>query len=298
MVLVGYDERHRESRDWYKQFFNSPTQCMVELGAPCTEPAIKGHVIPASRLRLIADDRNQVMTSILDLQKSADQGHISRTGSTEESPLKFDSRNIRNYLFTRRIACQRHDNDLFHTVEDREIDWNDPRSLVLITYRSLLAQIYIDRYTKFVEDRIYFTTGIVMSDPSWDRQLLKAKHELESMICNEEYDSWEFEVFQFEIPPAIAACGVTLRGFLWDEYYRLGNKFIFPSNGFRITPPPVIITVYPEEDKQSAVIAYPKWADRIVHVMIDALNQPDEFMKASMLSRTLLEETEIIFISI
>ena len=297
MVLVGYDRRHRESRDWYRKFFDSPAQCMVELGARCTEPTIKGHVISASRLRLIADKRNRVMTSILDLQKRADQEHISRIRSTEEPAFKFDSRNVGNYSFTRRMACQRHDNDLFHTIEDQEIDWYNPRSLVLISYRSLLAQIFTERYKKFVEDSIHFTTGIVISNPTRDRELHKAKRDLERMISNEEYGAWEFKVLQFEVRPVIAASGVILRGFTWDEYKSLEVDIVLPFDGSSMIPVPIIITVYPGSNKQSAIIAYPKWAVRIAHKIVDALNQKDVFMRASMLSRSLIEETEVIIVS-
>ena len=297
MVLVGYDGRHREGRDWYRKFFDSPTQCMIELGEPCAEAAIKGHVIPASRLRLLADSRNRVVTSITDSRKQADQSHISRTGSIERPSFSFDSRHVSNYLFTRRIACQRHDNDLFHSIEDQEIDWNDPKSLALITYRSLLAQIYIDRYKKFVEDRIHFTTGILMTDPVRERKLLEAKRNLERMIHDNKYDVWEFEVFQFEITPAIAASGVIMRGFLWDEYEKLGVDMVLPFDGSTMIHTPIIITVYPGSNKQSAVIAYPKWTAKIAQVIVDALNQKNELIQASMLSRSLIEETEVIIVA-
>ena len=297
MVLVGYDRRHREGRGSYRNFFDSPTQCMIELGEPCAEAAIKGHVIPASRLRLLADSRNRVVTSITDSRKRADQSHISKTGSIERPSFSFDSRNISNYLFTRRMACQRHDNDLFRIVEDQEIDWNDSRSLTILTYRSLLSQIFIDHYKAFIHNEIFFTTGIEMTDPVSDRKLLETKRDLERMIHENAYEPWEFKVFQFEIHPAIAASGVILRGFTWDEYGRLGNNLILPFDESNMILVPIIITVYPGSNKQSAVISYPKWAMKIARIIVDALNQEDEFIRASMLSRSLIEETEVIIVS-
>ncbi len=299
MVLVGYERRHRETVDWFSDFFNLPHKCMVHTNVQCNETAVKGHVIPISRLRLIADGANRVITSILDTRKRAHLENMMRRDSDWRELSHFERRNITNLSMTRRIACAKHDNDVFSAVDDLQIDWEDPRILALICYRSILARIFIDRYTTFVNDRVKLSNihGYFDGAIRDKRNILSLRHKFESMLRSCEFDSWSFESIHFDTASTIAASAVFMRRPTLDEHRQLGNSVLLAAQGLSLKPVPIIVTIYPDENGQIAVIAYPTWADRIARIMVAALNENDRWTQSALLSMTILEETEIIMIS-
>ncbi len=299
MVLVGYERRRRETVDWFSDYFNLPHKCMVHTDGQCNETAVKCHVIPISRLRLIADGNNRVITSILDSKKRAHLDNIMRRDFDRPAPFRFEHRNINNPQMTRRIACAKHDNDVFTAIDDREIDWEDSRNLALICYRSTLARIFIDQYTIFVNDRIKLSNihGYFDGSIPEKRDVSLLRYEFETMLRSGEFDSWRFETIHFATKSTIAASAVFMRRHTVDEYKQLGNSVVLPAQGLSMKPIPIIVTIYPNEHGQIAVIAYPKWADSIARIMVAALDETDSWTQSALLSMTILEETEIIMIS-
>ena len=299
MVLVGYERRHRETIDWFSDYFNLPHKCMVHTEGQCNETAVKCHVIPVSRLRLIGDGNNRVITSFLDSRKRAHLDDVMRRDFDRPAPFRFEHRNINNPQMTRRIACAKHDNDMFTAIDDLDIDLENPRNLALICYRSLLARIFIDQYTIFVNDRFALSNihGYFDETIPGKRNISLLKCEYETMLRSGEFDSWRFKTIHFNTKSTIAASAVFMRRPTVDEYQKLGNSVILPADGLSIKPIPIIVTIYPKEHGQIAVIAYPKWADRIAHIMVNALDETDNWTRSALLSMTILEETEIIMIS-
>ena len=299
MVLVGYERRHRETVDWFSDYFNLPHRCMVHTDGQCNETAVKGHVIPISRLRLIADGANRVITSILDTRKQAHLENMMRRDSDRQELFHFERRNINNPSMTRRIACAKHDNDVFSAVDDLKIDWEDPRNLALISYRSILARIFIDQYTTFFNDKVKLSNihGYFDGSIREKRNICRLRIEFEIMLRTGEFDSWCFETIRVDNTSTVAASAVFVRRPTLGEHRRLGNSILLPGQGLSLKPVPIIVTIYPDENGQIAVIAYPTWADRIARIMVAALNEKDRWTQSALLSMTILEETEIIMIS-
>lgn len=299
MVLVGYERRHRESIDWFSDYFSLPHKCMVHTNGQCIETAVKGHVIPISRLRLIADGSNRVITSILDTRKQAHLDNIMRRDSNRRELSHFERRNINNPSMTRRIACAKHDNDVFSAVDDLKIDWEDSSNLALISYRSILARVFIDRYTTYVNNKIRLSNihGFFDDTIADKRNISLLKLEFETMLRTDEFDSWHFETIRFDNTSTVAASAVFMRMPTLDEHRQLGNSVLLAAQGLSLKPVPIIVTIYPDENGQIAVIAYPTWADRIARIMVAALNEKDRWTQSALLSMTILEETEIIMIS-
>ena len=308
LTLIGYERRHREAVNWFSEFFDLPHTCRVNVHDQCNELAIKGHVIPSSRLRLIADKNNRVITSLFDSKKRATIDNILRKNYEGTQPFIFELRNINNYQLTRRFACAQHDNHFFHLIDNSDIDWKDPQTLTLICYRAILSEMYIDKYTMFVHNKTKFSTGFeYLGRPVHLRALMsRLKDEFETMLRNQDFDRWQFEVLHFRSDPTIAASAVVFRELTFDELKHLnssivlpvtGFSIVLPATGFSMKPVPIVIAIYPESGGQSVVVAFPRWAYQIVQIIIEALGAQDKPTQSALLSRTLLEETEVIMIS-
>lgn len=298
-MFLGQRQRFREFEAIIKDIQSKRPTCSVALPQNCSEPAIKGHVIPEAKLKVIADSKLSVRTASPDIIKGL---HLSakprRDG--EDSRRGFERRAIGHEIMTRRFACATHDNQTFSLLENAAINWQDPRALALMSYRSVLAQLQSDAFFVSVYSRIKLAMPVI---PEMEVQLqncrerISLKRDFESIITNGKYDEWDYEVIDFQARPTVAASVVMNRRFTLDEYASLGSDIVLPAHNWGYKTIPIIINVCPDLKHQMAVVAYPKWAKAQARIMVQALDERDVQMKAALLSRTLLEESEIIMIS-
>ena len=112
--------------------------CLV--GSSHDERAIAGHVVPKSRLALIAERWGKKRQAVRTFTMDDEMLHARAAGKllpVWDEPsvgcVNIDNRRLRS-----RFACAPHDGDLFAPVDGPTLDPSDPRHGALISYRTLL----------------------------------------------------------------------------------------------------------------------------------------------------------------
>ena len=116
--------------------------CLV--GPHHGSPAIRGHVVPRSRLELIAEQcgphEKAVRTFSLGLGKLRARA-VGKAPPVQDAP-DVECVRIGNERITCRFACNSHDGELFAPVDGPGLDRSNPEHCALVSYRTLL---YIQR---------------------------------------------------------------------------------------------------------------------------------------------------------
>ena len=102
-------------------------------------PTVRGHDIPASKLRLIAESRGvrrQVVT--FDLGLDTLQGRAAGELPPVRAVRQPAWASIDSEGLTRPFACAEHDNQLFEPIDGSGFDTESPRHCALVSYRTLL----------------------------------------------------------------------------------------------------------------------------------------------------------------
>ena len=279
-------------------FFAKTPNCSVALDGTCDQPSVHGHIIPNAKLRLIQNQSGRVTTASFNLVKHLRITRHSLSIGRTPPKMRFEMQHTRSASMTRKFACREHDQSVFSPIEQSEIDWNDPYSMFVMAYRSVIAQVYNDKLHFELKPKMDFILGSehMHETIAYCRGRLELKNEMERLHSDGAYDRWEVEVIDIDSPPTVGASIVMNRAITKDEFRSLGAELVIPASEASFKPIPIVINVYPHETKQSAMVAYPKWAKETAKLMVPALGEKNEELRAALLSRTLLEESEIIAI--
>jgi len=93
----------------------------------CNEPSINSHIL----------QKNGILSVI------ADNGHVItlKINPFKESKHSFERTGI-NEAFSFNCFCNKHDSDLFKSIEKENIDFEDYKSLILFTLRTIYNEIF------------------------------------------------------------------------------------------------------------------------------------------------------------
>lgn len=118
---------------------NGNWQCMCPQ---CTDNAIKSHVFQKSSI----------------LEPIANNGklynlHYDIFHGTSKGLANYEERGIKDTDFTFKGFCEKHDNTIFAPIEKGDmIDWCQPISQYLLSYRSLCRELYVNRLVSSIID--------------------------------------------------------------------------------------------------------------------------------------------------
>lgn len=106
----------------YKKSFDKKRICNID---GCSEKSINSHVLQKNGILNVISENGHVL--------------VPETDFFNPDLLLFKSRGI-NTAFTFKGLCAEHDNKIFSSIEDNEIDFDDYKTQLLFAYRTLLNE--------------------------------------------------------------------------------------------------------------------------------------------------------------
>ena len=215
-------------------------------------------------------------------------------------------RSINSSMMTRKWACSHHDSVTFSKIEKESIDLDNEEHCLLLAYRSVL----FDFFQKCVVLRWFkelaweFQTNVfspqIFIHSERKRLVNKFKIQMEKallLLNNGEDSSMSHKIITINSTPTVAATIVTWREGESVNAPRELDK-IKKTNLLRpLSELPLFVTVYPEHNKNVAILSFSKGWDSLVRVFMPAFWEKEVNLSSALLSKTILEETENIMIS-
>ncbi len=296
-------EDFRRAESAYLRARNAEARCLIGPQSECSVQLVEAHSIQKAKLILIADKRRKLQILSIDVIKDFS---MASAMENERDKIFRQYRSISNPIITGKWACKRHDDSTFSQIEKGNLDAANEEHCLLLAYRTVL----FDYFKKCVILRFYkelgreFQTTVFSSriSISAERKALaeRFKIQVENALIhvrNGRNSGMEHRIIVIKSVPKIAANVVT---------YREGRNMGTPREERKIAERGIIrspseilmfVTVYPEPDRNVAILSFPKGWDSLVHVYIPAFWEEDTNLASALLSKTILDETEGIMIS-
>lgn len=147
-------------RDVQKKSNNKKYKCMYPC---CEKTAINSHYLQQNGiLDTISSQHNYIMFERGDVMNTKDSSSINIF------PKKIGI----CHVLTQPIFCSSHDSSLFKEIEQKRINFNDKRSLLLLCYRTICGEIR--KVEKCLEEllRLYQNKNIEDIDPQYSNRLI------------------------------------------------------------------------------------------------------------------------------
>ena len=278
-------------------------RCLIGPPQECSPKIIEAHWLQEAKLRQIASKDGKVLIMTPDSKK-----RVRASGAMASTwKQQFEVRSIANRLMKGRMACRHHDIQTFSKIENRRVDPTNPEHCLLLAYRAALFQLH--------EKRVVARTFGIMAqaDPSftpWYRHLQqgadiveRVKVQLDNQVIQGTASVATSQMDHRQIPiesePKIAATAFMLRDgptltFTPRELAEV-RRLRVPRSAYEV---PIILTVYPEPTKQVAIVSFPKGRESLARIIVPAIGEADAKKAAALLSKTLLEESENIMVSL
>ena len=287
----------------FRRARKAEARCLIGPRSDCSGKLVEAHSIQKAKLRLIADEQGRVYTMIPDMMKSI--AMMSAKENTRDQQF-LQHRSINSSMMTRKWACSYHDSITFSKIEKESIDLNNEEHCLLLAYRSVLFDFFQKCVVlKWFQELAWeFQTNMffpqIFNHSERKRMVDKFKIQMEGALLrlkNGEDSSMSHKIITINSTPIVAATIVT-----WRE----GESINAPreldeikrANLLRpLSELPLFITVYPEHDRNVAILSFPKGWDSLVRVFMPAFWEEDVNRASALLSKTILEETENIMIS-
>jgi len=219
----------------------------------CSEKSINSHIL----------QKNGILSSI------AKDSHLWEhvINPFKEQRYEFKRTGI-NEIFSFNCFCQKHDSELFKTIENNNVNFNDYKSCLLFTLRT----IYNEKFRKEVNVDIY--NGMLKSDLSFemDTELLSLALEQEKLgikdIESNENDIWKdlFEntqSFVFEVRE-ITKIELCLSAFYNFETTLEMNKYRLKYGRDMARISEIFINLFPYNGKSILLMGYNKADEKSV----------------------------------
>ena len=281
---------------------NAEARCLIGPHPECHGEIIEAHSVQRAKLILIADKRRRLQILSIDMLKEFD---MVRAKENERAKIFCQYRSISNPIITGKWSCRHHDNSTFSQIEKGNIDSSNEEHCLLLAYRAVL----FDYFKKCVSLRFFeelareFQTTVFSPKISIcsERKVLaqKFKNQIEKalyLVRDGRESGMDHRMITVLGNPKIAATGVTYRegGNIGTrrELREIKKEGIMQSSFEQ----PMFVTVYPERDRNVAILSFPKGWDS-ARVYIPAFWEEDTHLASALLSKTILDETEGIMIS-
>jgi hypothetical protein len=219
----------------------------------CSEKSINSHIL----------QKNGILSSI------AKDNHLWEHVINEFKDQHYEfKRTGINEIFSFNCFCQKHDSELFKIIENDNVNFNDYKSCLLFTLRTL----YNEKYRKEVNVDIY--NGMLKSNlsPEMDTELLKLSLEQEKLgikdLESNENDIWKdlFEntqSFVFEVRE-ISKIELCLSAFYNFETTLEINKYRLKYGKDMERVSAIFINLFPYKGKSILLMGYNKTDEKSV----------------------------------
>ena len=276
------------------------SSCAVEVDCPCYRPAIRGHIIPESRLKVISRNRRVIVG---EAPPANDVQQIGRlTGNITFRPLSPKK------ATTDEFSCRTHDRETFREIEQQEVDWrlddeNIMRKLALLAYKATLpASVRQDRSARIWErlaksidhnnPELLAESAINMA--TWERTRANrtgtVKSFLERIISDQDFDHMTHIVTQTGSAPLLAACA----------FFTLGSRLVDEPTGSwgPIGHAPEFIAAYPSSYGQTVIRSWITPEHPSLTILgLGPSDAPLRHQEAQAASILLLQQSDVIAIS-
>lgn len=215
-------------------------------------------------------------------------------------------RSINSSMMTRKWACSHHDSVTFSKIERESIDIDNEEHCLLLAYRSVLFDFFekcvmlkwFQELAWEFQTNIYSPQIFIQSERKKTAEKFKIQIEKALILLKNGDDSgMSHKIITINSSPVVAATIVSWREGESVNSPRELNE-IKKMNLIRpLSELPLFVTVYPEHDRNVAVLSFPKGWDSLVRVFVPAFWEEDVSLASALLSKTILEETENIMIS-
>ena len=282
-----------------RQAEDAAVGCLIGPVTECSQKIIWAHSIPKARLRLIADKRHEVLIMTPDPNKM-----LYHALKSEQDNF-FERRKIRNRLMTARMACERHDNQVFSKIEDNQLDPSDPEHCALLAYRAVLFELYKKKVSRDFFSALHLLDPIVPFYRDFMADGVRAAEDAKTQLEKDLF-SWhgvgsssaiDHQAIVIESEPQVAATTAIRR----DGSIPFTPRELGEVRRRRVPRLPngvsIVMTVYPEAERQIAVFSFPKGTGSLARIVVPAIDESDQSLVAALLSKTLLEEAENIMVS-
>lgn len=185
-----------------KNTVNKKRECIL-----CDNLAINSHLL----------QKNGILSHI------QDKGHVKQLKfndiykSNEEDGIIISNVGLKKAM-TYKVFCNSHDTEIFKEIESTEINLENYRTNILLTYRALCAEIikkdisieYINKiknasYFKLQFDFLKNIEFTLNENLKSRKELIWYKNELENEISNEENENFVFKTFKLKHIPICAS---------------------------------------------------------------------------------------------
>ena len=287
---------------------NDRSNCLV--GALHPGRMVRGHSVPASKLRLIAELRGvwkQVVT--FDLGLDTLQGRAAGAlPPVRAEPLPAVA-SIDSEGLTRPFACSEHDNQIFEPIDGAGFDPENPQHRTLVSYRALLWQLYealwFARALRRMEATLEFRSMPIYVQQKEradrkQRQLEADYLQLFTAVLHREAvekggAAFTHRAIQLPGPPKVAFFGACSRGgtALWTARER--EEAPLMTGGVREAVP-FVLTCYPDPEGHVVVASCPSELGDLLPVVFPAFREaPDD--REALLSASALDLVDQIMIA-
>ena len=272
---------------------------------------VRGHIVPKSRLRLIAEPRGALKQAVQTFDMGFDTLGGRAAGAfdpvhvePQPSLVSISSKRLR-----RPFACCDHDNRLFEPIDGSGFDPENPQHRALVSYRTLLY-IHYEALSFALASRRIESTREFRSLPLPAREAQRARRMRERLAANSAHraksalhrEAVEGKAATFahraiRVPgqPKVAFAGACARGGDAGWTPREGEVAAAITGGVREAAP-FILACYPEPSGHMAVASCPRELADLLPVVFPAFGDDCDDREA-LLSASALDITEHIMIA-
>ena len=276
---------------WAMLKFSEPRRCIVSLEGLCEQKATRGHFLQHALVKRIADKDDYVMQFY--------HGKMERFASSMalDLPSRVKSRPSARYQF----SCRIHE-EFFQEMENPQPDYDNPRHLALLAYRSTLVSLYTKLWLARAFDGMaarvesvghrmfsemqasHFRDGLAFEDP--------LRMALAAALAADDFEAIDHRVVYIRREPTIAATGVLAHPLRGSRFVDGERRRIIPMQSS-----PIALTILPDTGVQVLVLSYERTAVLDVHDLMEHLEHYSGTIGTARLSKKILEETEFLVVS-
>lgn len=249
----------------------------------CNEKAINSHVLQKNGILNEISQNNHFIISELDFFKPM-LFHFKRVGA--------------NNSFTFKGFCKKHDKEIFAPIEDFELDFDDYKSLLLFSYRTIMnekvkKEVLIDWFKLQMESEILKDTldasainKIIEEQEKGIEDALYYSQPMEKDLFDDT-ESFKFKYRAIKsIPVCIASC------FTYETCHER-IKYIKKHNKDKAILTDIFISFFPIEDENILIMGYLKEQENQCGVFVESFFNCDEDQVLEKISDLMLCRCEM-----
>ena len=259
-------------------------RCLVDLDGPCDEKPVQAHFIPKSSLEHLAGGPGKKIRALYSLHWKA------RVDTRPFPDQLLDWEVFPKSAASLPFICRKHE-QLFWKIEQNQSNFENPRDMALLAYRTLLAELYIQersRQAGILDEQ----RTIVVNREKFLRFFMPLKHIVRQTLIENEYRKIRNCAIVFDTKGKVASAGVV-------PSFPIGSAWGIPflSSKVPISSSPMVVNILPRRDCQVFLLTYAEKDLFDGQHFLDRIHYSNDSFDVACLSKILLEELDVILIS-